>query len=44
MQCERATVFMLDELNGELWSKAAKGVEQIRIPKNTGIVGHVVKN
>lgn len=34
---------MLDELNGELWSKAAKGVEQIRIPKNSGIVGQVVQ-
>lgn len=34
---------MLDELNGTLWSKAAKGVEPIRIPKNAGIVGQVVK-
>lgn len=44
VNCERASIFMLDELNGTLWSKAAKGVEPIWIPKNAGIVGHVVKN
>ena len=33
---------MIDELNGELWSKAAKGTsDTIRIPLSTGIAGHV---
>lgn len=36
---------MIDELTGELWSKVAKGSEMtIRIPINSGIIGHVVTN
>ncbi len=43
LQCERATVFLLDEFKGELWSKAASGSEDtIRIPMGSGIVGAVV--
>ena len=42
MECDWASVFMVDELNGQLWSKAAKGVDPIWIPITTGIVGHVV--
>lgn len=42
LECDRASVFMLDELNGQLWTKAAKKSETIRIPMNAGIVGHVV--
>jgi signal transduction protein with GAF and PtsI domain len=43
LECDRASVFMLDELNGQLWTKAAKGAETIRIPMTQGIVGHVVQ-
>jgi len=40
--CDRASVFLLDELNGELWTKAAKGTARtIRIPMDKGIVGYV---
>ena len=39
LSCDRATVFILDPVNGELWSKVAKGASTIRIPWNTGIVG-----
>ena len=39
LTCDRATVFMLDEHKGELWSKVAKGASTIRIPWNKGIVG-----
>ena len=42
LECDRASVFMLDELNGQLWTKAAKGAETIRIPMTEGIVGQVV--
>lgn len=45
LDCDRASVFMVDELTGELWSKVAKGSEMtIRIPMNSGILGQVVTN
>jgi len=44
LNCERASVFLIDEKRGELWTKKAKGQETtIRISKDTGIVGSVVK-
>ena len=42
LDCDRASVFMLDELNGQLWTKAAVGADTIRIPMTQGIVGRVV--
>ena len=43
LDCDRASVFMVDELTGELWTKVAKGSElTIRMPMNKGIVGYVV--
>ena len=43
LECDRATVFIIDEKKEELWSKVAKGSDfTIRIPLQTGIVGHVV--
>lgn len=43
LECDRASVFMVDEMTGELWTKVAKGSElTIRIPINKGIVGYVV--
>lgn len=42
IKCDRAAVFLVDELNGELWSRSAKGLNQmIRIPLDKGIVGFV---
>lgn len=42
LRCDRASVFVLDELNGELWTKAAKGTSgTIRLPSDKGIVGYV---
>jgi len=38
---ERATLFLVDEARGELWSKVAAGAEEIRIPKGSGIAGRV---
>lgn len=43
MECDRASVFLIDESTGELWSKKAKGTSgQIRIPYGTGIVGAAI--
>ena len=45
LDCDRASVFMVDELTGELWTKVAKGSElTIRIPMSKGIVGAVVSH
>ena len=41
LECERATVFLLDEFKGELWSRGAD--ETLRVPMEQGIVGSVVR-
>src|SRR5262249_51636418 len=38
---ERATLFLVDEARGELWSKVAAGAREIRLPKDSGIAGRV---
>ncbi len=45
MDAERATLFLVDESTGELWSKVAQGaaLKEIRIPLGAGIAGHVAK-
>lgn len=44
LNCERATVFVLDKLTDELWSRMGTGLkkEEIRFPKTEGIAGEVV--
>lgn len=46
MNAERATLFLLDDYTGELWSMLAEGVEsrEIRIPIDQGVAGWVVQN
>jgi len=44
LDADRATIWLLDKDTNELWSKVADGVPLIRIPKETGVVGWVVKN
>jgi putative methionine-R-sulfoxide reductase with GAF domain len=40
--CDRASVFLIDETNNELWSRGAKGTDQIiRIALTKGFVGYV---
>lgn len=43
LDAERSSLFLLDEENGELWSKVAQGSEltEIRFPRSLGIAGHV---
>eukprot|EP00949_MAST-11_sp_MAST-11-sp1_P003229 g3229.t1 len=42
MDCDRATLFLIDESKRELWSKVATGAAPIRIPLTAGIVGAAV--
>jgi len=45
LHAERCTVFLLDELKNELWSKVAIGIEdEIRFPADKGIAGYVLKS
>lgn len=39
LNCERATIFLYDAEHDELYSRVAKGVEQIRFPARLGIAG-----
>lgn len=44
VDAEAATLFMLDEERGELWSRVLSGssLDEIRLPRGTGIAGFVV--
>ncbi len=46
MEAERATLFLVDEAAGQLWSRVAEGsgVREIRIPIDSGIAGWVAQN
>jgi phosphoserine phosphatase RsbU/P len=39
LQCERASIFLHDDVNNQLWTKIALGSTEIRIPCDKGIVG-----
>ena len=43
---ERATLFLLDAVTGELWSKVAQGAEvkEIRVPAGHGVAGWVAEH
>jgi len=42
---DRASLFVIDPVSGELWSKVAEGagMKEIRVPAGVGVVGWVVK-
>lgn len=40
---DRCTVWLLDHTKKELWTKVAHGIDEIRIPIESGIVGEVVR-
>ncbi len=46
MNADRASLFLADHYQGELWSKVAEGVEsrEIRIPIGKGVIGWVAEN
>jgi len=39
---DRCTLWLYDRGNNQLWTKVAHGIPEIRIPADTGIVGHVL--
>lgn len=39
---DRCTIWIYDKKKNELWTKVAHGIPEIRIPANTGVVGHVI--
>jgi HD-GYP domain-containing protein (c-di-GMP phosphodiesterase class II) len=39
---DRCTVWLLDAQRGELWTKVAHGVSELRIPVGAGLAGHAV--
>ena len=41
MDADRATLWLIDHVNNELWSKVAIGIPTIRVPLGVGIVGWV---
>ena len=47
MEADRASLFLVDPVTGELWSKVAEGTEgvrEIRVPPGTGIAGWVAQH
>jgi putative ABC transport system ATP-binding protein len=48
LDADRASLFLLDEVSGELWSKVARDAHgepfEIRIPRNSGIAGAVAES
>lgn len=41
---DRCTLWLLDEQRDELWTKVAHGVNELRIPADTGLVGHSIQS
>ncbi len=43
IEVDRCSLFIIDEQKKELYTIFAHGVNEIRIPMNSGIAGHVAK-
>lgn len=43
VSADRCSLWLVDEDSGELWTKVAHGVSELRIPHNAGFVGYSVK-
>ena len=43
VSADRCSLWLVDEDNGELWTKVAHGVNELRIPHNAGFVGYSVR-
>lgn len=43
LQADRCSLWLVDRDRQELWTKTAHGMGSVRIPVDSGIVGHVVK-
>jgi HD-GYP domain-containing protein (c-di-GMP phosphodiesterase class II) len=40
---DRCTLWLLDKQRGQLWTKVAHNLDEIRVPANAGFVGHTVQ-
>ena len=43
MNADRSSLFLVDELNEQMWTRVAQGAPEIRVPLGQGIAGHVGK-
>ncbi|WP_405337790.1 HD domain-containing phosphohydrolase [Fibrobacter sp.] len=43
VMADRCSLWLVDEDSGELWTKVAHGVSELRIPYNAGFVGYTVR-
>jgi len=43
LEVDRCSLFLLDPERGELWTKVAHGVDEIRVPADRGVVGWVAQ-
>ncbi len=43
VSADRCSLWLIDEDGGELWTKVAHGVKELRVPLNAGFVGYSVK-
>ncbi|MBR5411589.1 MAG: HD domain-containing protein [Fibrobacter sp.] len=43
VMADRCSLWLVDEDSGELWTKVAHGVSELRIPLNAGFVGYSVR-
>jgi len=43
VSADRCSLWLIDEDSGELWTKVAHGVSELRIPRDAGFVGYSVK-
>jgi serine phosphatase RsbU (regulator of sigma subunit) len=41
---DRCSIWLLDEGTGELWTQVAHGIDQVRIPRDAGLVGACVRS
>ena len=44
MDAERTSLYIIDKKNGEIWTKVAQQIEEIRVPLGSGISGRVAES
>ena len=44
MEADRCSVYVVDRIKDELWTRVAQGIDEIRMPVNRGIAGLVVSS
>jgi len=44
MDADRCSVYVVDRVKDELWTRVAQGIDEIRMPSNRGIAGLVISS